>query len=46
MLVLIAFLCLLASAIWSAVLKSWPIVLLCAGLCLWLVSTQGPLKIG
>lgn len=32
MLLLLALICFLASAIWSAILKSWPMVLLAAGL--------------
>lgn len=38
-LILLAFLCLLSSTIWHAVLKAWPAVLMCAGLTLWLVAS-------
>ena len=46
MLLLIAFLCFAASAIWSAILRAWPMVLLAVGLCLWVLDVSGPLKIG
>jgi hypothetical protein len=39
MLELLALACLLASAIWSAIQRAWPLVLLAAGLTLWLLST-------
>jgi hypothetical protein len=46
MLLVIAFVCFLASAIWSATLRSWPMVLLAAGLAVWVVEVSGPIRIG
>lgn len=38
MLELLAFLCFLVAAIWSAVTKSWTLALIAAGLGLWLLA--------
>ena len=46
MLIVLAFLAFAAAGIWSAILRSWPMVLLCAGLALWVLDAAGPLKIG
>lgn len=35
---LLAFLCFLIAAIWSAVTKSWTLALVAAGLALWLLA--------
>jgi hypothetical protein len=45
MFLLLAFLCFLAAGIWSAVVRAWPTVLLCAGLAFWVLAS-GPLTIG
>ena len=39
MLVLLALLAFMAAAIWFAITRGWPMVLLCLGLALWLLST-------
>lgn len=39
MLVLLALIAFIASGIWFTITKSWPMVLLVAGLALWLLST-------
>lgn len=46
MLIVLAFLAFLAAGIWSAVTRNWPMVLLAAGLALWVLDVAGPLKIG
>jgi hypothetical protein len=38
MLELLAFLCFLVAAIWSAVTKSWTLALVAAGLALWVLA--------
>jgi hypothetical protein len=45
-LIVLAFLCFLASGIWSAALRAWPMVLLAAGLALWVLDAYGPVSIG
>jgi hypothetical protein len=39
MLVLLALVAFLAAAIWFAITRAWPMLLLAAGLTLWLLST-------
>lgn len=46
MLIILAFLCFLAAAVWNAILRAWPMVLVCAGLALWVLDAAGPLEIG
>lgn len=46
MLIIAAFLCFLIAAVWHGITRSWPMVLLCAGLALWVLDIAGPLKIG
>jgi len=46
MLILLAFACFVVSGIWHAVLRSYPMALLCAGLALWVLDAYGPIKIG
>ncbi len=46
MLFAIAFLCFLASAIWAFILREWPVVLLGAGLCVWVLDQAGSIRIG
>ena len=46
MLIILAFLCFLAAAIWHAVYRSWGMVLISAGLALWVLDAFGPIKLG
>ncbi|MER5420343.1 hypothetical protein [Streptosporangium roseum] len=43
--VLLALICLLASAIWSAITRSWPLCLLAAGLTILLLGEALPLDL-
>jgi hypothetical protein len=42
---LLALVCLLASAIWSAINRAWPFMLLAVGLLLWALSTYPSLTL-
>jgi hypothetical protein len=46
MLIILAFVAFVAATIWHAILRSWPMVLVSAGLALWVLDAAGPLKIG
>lgn len=42
---LLAIICLLAAAIWSAIQRGWPFMFLAVGLLLWAVSTHPALTL-
>lgn len=46
MLILLAFLCFVTAGIWHAIFKAWPMVLICAGLALWVLEAMGPITLG
>ena len=46
MLLLIAFLCFVAAAIWAAILRNWPTTLLGVGLALWVLEQGDVLRVG
>jgi hypothetical protein len=46
MLILLAFLAFAVAGIWHAILRAFPMALVCAGLALWVLNAYGPLKVG
>ena len=46
LLIILAFLCFAVAGIWHAVLRAFPMALVCAGLALWVLSAYGPITIG
>jgi hypothetical protein len=45
-LILLAFVAFVVAGIWHAVLRAWPMALVCAGLALWVLVAYGPIKLG
>jgi hypothetical protein len=46
LLIILAFIAFVVAGIWHAVLRSYPMALVCAGLALWVLSAYGPITIG
>jgi hypothetical protein len=46
MLIILAFLCFLAAAIYFGITRGWGFVLIAAGLAFWVLDAYGPIKIG
>jgi hypothetical protein len=46
MLIILAFLCFLAAGVIAAIGRAWAILLIAAGLALWVVDAAGPINIG